>query len=62
MKHGVEAKNYEDIGKAEKLKPMEVELRRLEDLSDAIVKDFAFMRQREEEMRTTNGNVIPFLK
>ena len=69
VKHGVEAKNYDDIGKAEKLKPLEVgyfkiwyynlfyqiELRRLEDLSDSIVKDFAFMRQREEEMRNTNG-------
>ncbi|CAJ0576178.1 unnamed protein product, partial [Mesorhabditis spiculigera] len=54
MKHGVEAKNYDDIAKAEKLKPLEVELRRLEDLSEAIVKDFAFMRQREEEMRNTN--------
>ncbi|CAJ0922964.1 unnamed protein product, partial [Mesorhabditis belari] len=54
MKHGVEAKNYEELAKAEKLKPLEVELRRLEDLSDAIVKDFAFMRQREEEMRNTN--------
>lgn len=54
MKHGVEAKNYDDIAKAEHLKPLEVELRRLEDLSDAIVKDFAFMRQREEEMRNTN--------
>ncbi|KAJ1374069.1 hypothetical protein KIN20_036662 [Parelaphostrongylus tenuis] len=48
MKHGVEAKNYDDIAKAEKLKPLEVELRRLEDLSDQIVKDFSFMRQREE--------------
>ncbi|KAK6038990.1 hypothetical protein COOONC_23505 [Cooperia oncophora] len=53
MKHGVEAKNYDDLAKAEKLKPLE-ELRRLEDLSDQIVKDFAFMRQREEEMRNTN--------
>ncbi|KAI6199762.1 hypothetical protein M3Y96_00661200 [Aphelenchoides besseyi] len=54
LKHGVEAKNYEDLAKAEKLKPLEVELRRLEDLSDSIVQDFAYMRQREEEMRTTN--------
>ncbi|CAJ0589207.1 unnamed protein product [Cylicocyclus nassatus] len=54
MKHGIEAKSYDDIAKAEKLKPLEVELRRLEDLSDQIVKDFAFMRQREEEMRNTN--------
>jgi|GEM_PF-6163740 len=34
---------------------MEVELKRLEDLSEEIVKDFAFMRKREEEMRNTNG-------
>ncbi|XP_067834979.1 transmembrane emp24 domain-containing protein 10-like, partial [Heptranchias perlo] len=54
-KHGVEAKNYEDIAKAEKLKPLEVELRRLEDLSESIVNDFADMKQREEEMRDTNG-------
>lgn len=43
------------IAKAEKLKPLEVDLRRLEDLSESIVKDFAFMKQREEEMRDTNG-------
>ncbi|XP_030424528.1 transmembrane emp24 domain-containing protein 10-like [Gopherus flavomarginatus] len=54
VKHGVEARNYEDIAKAEKLKPLEVDLRRLEDLSESIVKDFAYMKQREEEMRDTN--------
>ncbi|XP_073514492.1 transmembrane emp24 domain-containing protein 10-like [Phyllobates terribilis] len=54
VKHGVEAKNYEDLAKAEKLKPLEVELRRLEDLSDSIVKDFSYMKKREEEMRDTN--------
>lgn len=54
MKHGVEAKSYDDLAKAEKLKPLEVELRRLEDLSKSIVDDFAYMRKREEEMRDTN--------
>merc|ERR1711862_1059736 len=49
-KHGVEAKNYEGLGDAAKLKPLEVELKRLEDLSESIVQDFAHMRQREEEM------------
>lgn len=58
MKHGVEAKNYEELAKAEKLKPLEVELRRLEDLSESIVQDFAYMRQREEEMRNTNGKLL----
>uniref|UniRef100_A0A4W5R6E3 Transmembrane p24 trafficking protein 10 n=2 Tax=Hucho hucho TaxID=62062 RepID=A0A4W5R6E3_9TELE len=54
MKHGVEAKNYEEIAKVEKLKPLEVELRRMEDLSESIVNDFAYMKRREEEMRDTN--------
>lgn len=54
VKRGVEAKNYEMIGEAAKLKPMEVELKRLEDLSTAIVQDFVMMRKREVEMRDTN--------
>ena len=54
MKHGVEAKSYDGLGDAAKLKPLEVELKRLEDLSESIVQDFAHMRQREEEMRDTN--------
>merc|ERR1719361_990503 len=40
--------------KTEKLKPLEVELRRLEDLSDSIVNDFQYMKTREEEKRSTN--------
>jgi len=54
VKMGLEAKNYETLGEAARLKPLEVELKRLEDLSEAIVQDFAYMRQREEEMRDTN--------
>ena len=46
-KHGAEAKSYEGLGDAAKLKPLEVELKRLEDLSESIVNDFAHMRQRE---------------
>ncbi|XP_044730196.1 transmembrane emp24 domain-containing protein bai [Chrysoperla carnea] len=53
-KHGAEAKSYEGLGEAANLKPMEVELKKLEDLSDDIVQDFALMRKREEEMRDTN--------
>nr|XP_054759683.1 transmembrane emp24 domain-containing protein 10-like [Lytechinus pictus] len=58
VKHGVEAKSYEDLAKSEKLKPMEIELRRLEDLSEAIVNDFGYMKKREEEMRDTNGKCL----
>ncbi|KAH8251631.1 hypothetical protein KR038_003097 [Drosophila bunnanda] len=53
-KKGVETKSYEGIGEASKLKPLEVDLKRLEDLSDSIVRDFVLMRKREEEMRDTN--------
>lgn len=54
VKRGVEAKNYENLGEASKLKPVEVELKVLEDLSKSIVEDFSRMRQSEEEMRDTN--------
>jgi len=54
VKTGVEAKNYDDLQKTEKLKPMELELKKMEDLSEAIVNDFAYMRAREEQMRDTN--------
>ena len=40
------------------MKPMEMELRRLEDLAESIVNDFAYMRAREEEMRDTNGKMF----
>ena len=43
------------IAQTEKLKPMEMELRMLEDLAESIVNDFAYMRAREEQMRDTNG-------
>ena len=43
------------LAKAEKLKPLEIELKKLEDLSQSIVNDFAYMRSREEDMRDTNG-------
>ena len=45
------------LGEAAKLKPLEVELKRLEELSEAIVQDFSLMRKREEEMRDTNGTL-----
>jgi len=53
-KHGVEAKSYEGFDEAAKLKPLELELKRLEDLSQSIVEDFSYMKTREEEMRDTN--------
>uniref|UniRef100_A0A5S6R5K6 GOLD domain-containing protein n=1 Tax=Trichuris muris TaxID=70415 RepID=A0A5S6R5K6_TRIMR len=54
IRHGVDAKDYEQIAKAEHLMPLEMELKRMEDLSESLVQDFAYMRQREEDMRSTN--------
>jgi len=54
VKRGIEAKSYNDIAKAEKLKPMELELKKLEDLAEAIVSDFSYMKSREKLMRDTN--------
>ena len=34
---------------------MELELKKLEDLAEAIVSDFAYMKSREKLMRDTNG-------
>lgn len=54
MKHGVEAKDYANIAAVSQLKPLELELTKLEDLSSSIVQDFEYMKLREQEMRDTN--------
>eukprot|EP00039_Didymoeca_costata_P024999 m.12097 g.12097 ORF g.12097 m.12097 type:complete len:211 (-) comp4584_c0_seq2:1120-1752(-) len=54
VKLGVEAKSYEQVAEAEHLSAMEVELRRLEDMADSIVRDFGMMKKREELHRDTN--------
>jgi len=54
LKRGIEAKNYDEIAKTDQLKPLEVELRRLEELSASIASAFFYMKKREEEMRDTN--------
>ncbi|CAH0395103.1 unnamed protein product [Bemisia tabaci] len=54
LKHGIEAKNYDGLADAAKLKPLEAELKMLEDLSQSIVDDFSDMRVREEQLRDTN--------
>ncbi|KAF7262570.1 hypothetical protein EG68_00086 [Paragonimus skrjabini miyazakii] len=66
VKHGAEAKNFDLVGcsfvfihfiqlaKAEKLKPVEAELKRLEALTDEIVRDFNNMHNKSNKMRSTN--------
>jgi len=54
IKTGVEAKNYEGINEAANLKPLELDLKRLEDLSHDIVLEFDDMKKRADDMRNTN--------
>lgn len=49
------------MDEAAKLKPMELELKRLEELTDSIVSDFVDMQKREEALRNTNGKVFFFI-
>eukprot|EP00743_Colponemidia_sp_Colp-15_P001882 GILK01002051.1.p1 GENE.GILK01002051.1~~GILK01002051.1.p1 ORF type:complete len:217 (-),score=33.85 GILK01002051.1:75-686(-) len=54
LKTGVEAKDYYSIAKKENLKPLEIELRKLEDIATMIHNGFLYLREREETMRNTN--------
>eukprot|EP01006_Ploeotia_vitrea_P019494 TRINITY_DN516_c0_g1_i1.p2 TRINITY_DN516_c0_g1~~TRINITY_DN516_c0_g1_i1.p2 ORF type:complete len:223 (+),score=106.75 TRINITY_DN516_c0_g1_i1:39-671(+) len=54
FKTGVNAKDYTTVAKKDNLKPLEVELRRLEDTTAAIHEELLYMREREEVMRNTN--------
>jgi hypothetical protein len=50
------------LAEAEKLKPMEVELRKLEDMVKDIVENMEHLQAREEKMRNTNGmSTLPSL-
>lgn len=55
LKHGVEAKTYKDPASTENVKPLDVKLRLMETLSDFSVQDFAYVRQREEQLHIKNG-------
>ncbi|MGH0151049.1 UNVERIFIED_CONTAM: hypothetical protein FKN15_053422 [Acipenser sinensis] len=55
IKHGTEAKNYENIAKAEKLKPLEVKLRQMEDLSESIARELSYMKSNAEHRSNTNA-------
>nr|VZI05680.1 unnamed protein product [Spirometra erinaceieuropaei] len=64
IKEGVETKNYAAFAEAENLKPVEAELKRIEYISDSIVKDFISMHSRADAMRninaSTHGRVLYF--
>ena len=45
---------YQRLGEAEKLQPMELSLRKLEDISEAVSRSFQHLRESELEHRDTN--------
>ncbi|KAF9932352.1 vesicle coat component [Linnemannia zychae] len=51
---GSETIDYVKLAEKEKLKPMEVELRKLEDQVNDIIENMEFLQRREEKMRNTN--------
>lgn len=52
---GAEAKQYNSVDE-EKLSEVERDLNRIEDLTNSIIVDFAYLKQREQEMRDTNDS------
>lgn len=51
---GADAKDWSAIQALEKLKPVEAELRRIEELTGEIVKEMDYLRSREQKLRDTN--------
>ncbi|KAF9086460.1 vesicle coat component [Mortierella sp. GBA35] len=51
---GSETFDWVKFAETEKLKPMEVELRKLEDLVKDVIEDMEHLQRREERMRNTN--------
>jgi len=46
--------DYSEIAKTEKLKPVEIELRKLEGIVEKIVEDMEKIKQKEIDLRNTN--------
>jgi hypothetical protein len=51
---GADAKDWSAIVATEKLKPVEAELRRIEELTAEVVTEMDYLRQREQKLRDTN--------
>lgn len=51
---GADAKDWSAIQAGEKLKPIETELRRLEEVVAEIVDEMDYLRTREQKLRDTN--------
>ena len=51
---GADAKDWSAVQAAEKLKPVETELRRIEETVNEIVQEMEYLRTREQKLRDTN--------
>lgn len=51
---GADAKDWSAVQATEKLKPVETELRRIEELVSEIVVEMEYLRTREQKLRDTN--------
>ena len=51
---GVDAKDYADLAKKEHLRPLELQLRKMEDRMETVHREMMFAREREEKHRDTN--------
>ena len=51
---GADAKDWSAIQATEKLKPVEAELRRIEELTAEVVREMDYLRTREQKLRDTN--------
>jgi hypothetical protein len=51
---GVDAKDYDEVAKQENLKPIEVQLKRLEDAATSLRQEMDYLERREIKMKETN--------
>ncbi|KAG5950375.1 vesicle coat component [Claviceps sorghi] len=51
---GADAKDWSAIQATEKLKPLEAQLRKLEEQAEEVVRDMDYLRARELKLRDTN--------
>jgi p24 family protein delta-1 len=51
---GADARDWSSIQAQEKLKPVEIDLRRMEELVKEIVEEMEYLRAREQKLRDTN--------
>lgn len=54
MDIGADAKDWSAIQATEKLKPVEADLRRMEEMVSEIVSEMDYLRSREQKLRDTN--------